>query len=1164
MGIRVGKGVGSFLACAVLGLAALGARLVQDLPLFELDRNAVDGPASGDDWDKVLVAGTGGGFVHTGVMQDPSPATVFAGGGSKDLNDLPSWGHGSGTVPNKDDITNAYAVAYLNTTDTGLNNAGDQIVYFGADRFANNGDSQIGFWFFQQQVRLNSNGTFLGVHEIGDTLVLSDFSQGGSVSTIRVYEWVGSGGSDGSLDLLYTGADCATTAPDSPLCATVNTAATPSPWPYAPKVGAPGSFPTGSFFEGGINVTRIVPAACCFSSFLAETRSSTSVSATLKDFVLGNLDTCGLTVTVAPDAPAVCAQDAHVQYAYEVCNFGARPLFVNLVDDAGTPGDSSDDLDVDGGAGFSLAPGECHSFARSATLVAGGPTPFAFTNTATATGVALEGAGAACTRAIHGSGSATVTLSTCALEVTKACQDAPSPSGQIQVSGTVCNAGEVAVHVTDVVDDRAGALSFTGPNPLLPGACGTFAGSYVPSSNPSTSIVTATGVVVGGSLVVSDSASATCAVRCSPAIAASVACQDPPTPGQPIPFSGTVTNAGNTNLSGVTVASAHAGLLLGPISLAPSETALFAGSYVPTTTPSTDVVTASGEPDAICNLGPVSDTASSTCGVVCAPAIDVTKSCQNAPAPGQPIPFTGTVTNAGNTNLSGVTVVHDRAGVVLGPIALAPSQSANFSGSYLPATSPATDTVTASGQPDAVCNLGPVSDTAGSTCSVLCVPAIHVTKSCQNAPAPGQPITFTGTVTNAGNTSLSGVTVVDDRAGVVLGPISLAPSQSASFSGSYVPTTTPSTDTVTATGQPDAICGLGPVSDAASSTCAVICAPAIDVTKSCQNAPAPGQPISFTGTVTNTGNTHLSNVTVFDDRTGQVLGPIALAPNQSASFSGSYVPTATPSTDTVVASGQPDAICGLGPVTDAASSTCSVQCTPCLAVTNNCSNAAAAGKPIPFSGAVTNCGNTTLVDVAVVSDRVGTLLQHLTLAPNQSASFSGTYRSADPCGQPATNTVTATGASPGICDPGHLLVATDSSTCTHPCAPYEGCSPGYWRAHTERWDSPADTVAIAAGFTTTTSFNLFFRLTPAESGFANSYTMRDAVNASGSGAKKVARFGTAVLLNYAAGLNVVYPPEISNAEDLWWAIRNAFLENDFEPLGSQLSDTITGGICPLS
>ncbi|HKB15663.1 MAG TPA: hypothetical protein VKF62_06345, partial [Planctomycetota bacterium] len=665
MGKNLGTGVRALLGCALLGAIAVGAWRVHDLPLFELDRNAQDQGTVGDDWDTVLVAGTGSDFRNSGVIPDPAPLSIFAGGGSKDTNDIPSWGHTAGSVPDKDDIRDAFAAGYINTTEEGTNHVGDLILYFGADRFANNGDSQIGFWFFQQQVSLGPNGTFQGAHDIGDLLVLSDFTQGGSVSTVKVFEWVGSGGSDGSLDLLFAGADCANASADDLLCATVNNQAVPAPWPYAPKTGAAGTFPPGSLFEGGINVSALVPDTCCFTGFLAETRSSSSVSATLKDFVFGRLDTCGLRVAVTPSVTGVCAGDAQVDYVYEVCNDGARPLFVNLVDDGGTPGDPADDVDVDGGQGFTLEPGACQSFTRPTTLVAAGPAPFAVTNTVTATAHGSSGGGRICTNAVVATDEATVTFYDCSIDVAAQCQDAQGPGQPITVSGTVCNSGQVAVHLTSVVDDHAGALACSGPDPLPPGGCCSFTTTYVPTSPSSTNTVTATGEVVGSGTVVTDAASATCAVDCAPAIQVSVACQDAAGPGQPISFTGTVTNTGNAALTDVTVVDEHAGLLLGPIALAPSQTALFSGSYLPATNPSSSLVTASGTPESICDLGPVSDTASATCGVDCAPAIEVTSACQDAPAPGQPIAFTGTVTNTGNAGLSNVTVVDEHAGLVL-------------------------------------------------------------------------------------------------------------------------------------------------------------------------------------------------------------------------------------------------------------------------------------------------------------------------------------------------------------------------------------------------------------------------------------------------------------------------------------------------------------------
>src|SRR5262249_20803243 len=72
--------------------------------------------------------------------------------------------------------------------------------------------------------------------------------------------------------------------------AIVNSAPVSVPWSYVNKSGAT-SPAAGEFLEEGINLTALGLEGC-FSSFLAETRSSQSPTATLSDFVSGSFDTC--------------------------------------------------------------------------------------------------------------------------------------------------------------------------------------------------------------------------------------------------------------------------------------------------------------------------------------------------------------------------------------------------------------------------------------------------------------------------------------------------------------------------------------------------------------------------------------------------------------------------------------------------------------------------------------------------------------------------------------------------------------------------------------------------------------------------------------------------------------------------------------------------------
>jgi uncharacterized repeat protein (TIGR01451 family)/fimbrial isopeptide formation D2 family protein len=241
---------------------------------FQLDGNATDeGP--GDDWDHHPGADAFK-FVH-----ESGDVSIFTTGGSKDVNDTTQWAWTNGSVPDKDNLLDGFAA---------LEN---KILYFGADRYANNGDSAIGFWFFKNGINVNPNGSFSPAHTVGDLFVVSHFENGGAASEIVLYEWVGSGGSDGALNLVASGQICTAAPANDEACGIANQDAVAAPWSYTPKVGPSGTFPQFSFFEGGLDLNDVFDGnPPCFSSFLIETRSSQEPNAQLKDFIAGDFNTC--------------------------------------------------------------------------------------------------------------------------------------------------------------------------------------------------------------------------------------------------------------------------------------------------------------------------------------------------------------------------------------------------------------------------------------------------------------------------------------------------------------------------------------------------------------------------------------------------------------------------------------------------------------------------------------------------------------------------------------------------------------------------------------------------------------------------------------------------------------------------------------------------------
>jgi uncharacterized repeat protein (TIGR01451 family) len=275
--------------------------------LFELDGNTTDDPTvAGDDWSSALGFDTPGMFgssVARSFVSDPFNSRsddIFTGGGSKDVLGIQqgSWLFTASKPQAKDDITHAYAAQYTDPS------TGDVILYAGLDRYDNSGDATAGFWFFVNPISKNPNVTtngghpFVGTHSDGDILLVSDFTIGGSTSTIRVFRWTGND-TTGSLVALNNGNPI-----NGSTFAIVNGTSISVPWSFTNKSNQTQPA-AGEFLEEGVNLSALGLNAC-FSSFLAETRSSQSPTATLSDFVIGQFDTCNLEL---PNSASVSASN---------------------------------------------------------------------------------------------------------------------------------------------------------------------------------------------------------------------------------------------------------------------------------------------------------------------------------------------------------------------------------------------------------------------------------------------------------------------------------------------------------------------------------------------------------------------------------------------------------------------------------------------------------------------------------------------------------------------------------------------------------------------------------------------------------------------------------------------------------------------------------------
>jgi hypothetical protein len=332
------------LAAALLALFVAGAaRAVHDLD-FQLDGDVLtspDGNVGGTtqefDWQDFFndageeIEPLPAGFDASSFTRDFAPLNA---NGSFNSSDRTTWATGSKDTLNvsgggqvngsweckrdnnlldKNDIMNAYAVSYSPT-------GGDEILYFGLERNGNEGAANVGFWFLQDGT-VNCIGPetgggavpFVGNHTDGDLLVVSEFTQGGTVSTIQVFRWVG--GPNGCVDnptmagscdgqAVVSGNDCrAQNAPlDDDACATVNLSPLTNgiPWLTVDKTVVGHTLDAREFFEGGINLSDTGLGGKCFSTFLASTRASQELGSNLHDFSRGQLGGCVTELTTTP------------------------------------------------------------------------------------------------------------------------------------------------------------------------------------------------------------------------------------------------------------------------------------------------------------------------------------------------------------------------------------------------------------------------------------------------------------------------------------------------------------------------------------------------------------------------------------------------------------------------------------------------------------------------------------------------------------------------------------------------------------------------------------------------------------------------------------------------------------------------------------------------
>ncbi len=197
--------------------------------------------------------------------------------GSKDFHLAANLRWAIGQTKAKNDIANA--AAFLDGA----------ILRFAGDRTSNNGDAQIGFWFYLNGTGPVTQGdgtqNFAPEHYydpvtgIGDLLIIANFTNGGTSAAVIIYKWVGTGGNVANTNGALNTTNLVGTAAQN------NASAFPVPtgWNFINP-----TYDLNEFYEGQVDLTTYIAGnPVCISTFLLEARSSQEVTASLDDFVGG-------------------------------------------------------------------------------------------------------------------------------------------------------------------------------------------------------------------------------------------------------------------------------------------------------------------------------------------------------------------------------------------------------------------------------------------------------------------------------------------------------------------------------------------------------------------------------------------------------------------------------------------------------------------------------------------------------------------------------------------------------------------------------------------------------------------------------------------------------------------------------------------------------------
>jgi len=285
-------------------------------------------------------------------------------------------------------------------------------------------------------------------------------------------------------------------------------------------------------------------------------------------------------------------------------------------------------------------------------------------------------------------------------------------------------------------------------------------------------------------------------------------------------------------------------------------------------------------------------------------------------------------------------------------------------------------------------------------------PGLALTKAADRPSATvGDKITYTYTITNTGNVTLSNLALTDDVLGAItLSVTTLGPGESTSGTASYVVVEgdlpEPIVNVATASGVTD-LNETVTAEDTASVD--LTYTKGLTLTKTADPTTATvGDTVHYTYVVQNTGDVTLYDATLVDDLLGKLTIPETLAPGAVATATASYVvveedlPDPIVNVATATASTAPRQQLTLVPpetLTATDSATVELVYTKGLSLVKTASvDGADVGEEILYTYTIRNTGNVTLSNLALTDDVLGTIaLSVTTLAPGASTTATATH-----------------------------------------------------------------------------------------------------------------------------------------------------------------------------